>query len=571
MSHIYHGDLGPPPQYEELYSSVPAPASSQNTYAPPPVASQRQQGTQPLARKQFSSAEDRRLLDEYVPLYKGYVEEGHSVYHWEIDDWTGLPSVACSPAFMAAGQEFQIIVHRNDGYAGSHVSLYLMCMPTETDGSVPHLCAYFSLVMSNFADPLSNQKQAFEVRFTPQQIQMGQTEFTNQSRLHTAQYQHSRPIIENNCVRISAYVRVIEDEAGTLWEDVDKADVYPSADPVGSAGTADYPFLNSLLQTYYHMRMLRNDIYAVPTFNKDAKSSIVRAAQEIFQALEVGDGKPISHQILVEVLRNNSIGAVPATHTRDLCGAVRREIADATLDTVAEGMARRLFSGQIRRTVAYPDIPFSETRVDEYFDLALQIEDGGSLSSALDEYCKTKQMRPEDIPGLQPGEQVNALQSICFESFPPVLHIHLNRFKLDHVKRKVVGNPNRFEYPETIDLSEFMPNDAGARKTWTYSLYAVYYYTVRGAGRPVFVSNIAAGPPGKWLWVGEHTVVPIRKYDVLSLDHEPDPVPIARGEPLVPFNKADRVCMLMYIRDDLRDIVINSNESWRLNQALRAR
>ncbi|KAJ1935384.1 ubiquitin-specific protease ubp15, partial [Linderina macrospora] len=413
-------------------------------------------------------------------------------------------------------------------------------MPTETDDTLPHLCAYFSLVMSNFADPLSHQKQAFEVRFTPEQIQMGQSEFIGRKLLDTVQYQHSRPIVENNCVRISAYVRVIEDEAGTLWEDIEGADVPPASDQGSPTGTTDYPFLNSLLQTYYYMRMLRNDIYLVPTLDKDAKLSIIRAAQEIFRTLEVGDGQPISHRLLVEVLRNNNIGAVPATHTRELCGAVRREFADATLDTAAEGMARRLFSGQMRRTIAYPDIPFSETRVDEYFDLALRIEDGGNLQSALEEYCRTKQMVPEDIPGIQPGEQVNALQSICFDSFPPVLHIHLNRFSLDHAKRKVVGNPNRFEYPESIDLSEFMPGDSGARKTWVYSLYAVYYYTMRDAGRPVFVSNIAAGPPGKWLWVGEHTVVPIRQRDVFSLVHDPDPVPIARAKPLAPFNKADR-------------------------------
>ena len=50
----------------------------------------------------------------------------------------------------------------------------------------------------------------------------------------------------------------------------------------------------------------------------------------------------------------------------------------------------------------------------------------------------------------------DAEKGILFSSFPPVLHLHLMRFQYDPITDSSVKFNDRFEFPETLDLSEFI-------------------------------------------------------------------------------------------------------------------
>ena len=50
----------------------------------------------------------------------------------------------------------------------------------------------------------------------------------------------------------------------------------------------------------------------------------------------------------------------------------------------------------------------------------------------------------------------DAEKGILFSSFPPVLHLHLMRFQYDPITDSSVKFNDRFEFPETLDLTEFI-------------------------------------------------------------------------------------------------------------------
>ena len=58
--------------------------------------------------------------------------------------------------------------------------------------------------------------------------------------------------------------------------------------------------------------------------------------------------------------------------------------------------------------------------------------------------------------GLQEAEK-----GILFESFPPILHLHLMRFQYDPMTDCSVKFNDRFEFPEILDLTEFHKKTTG--------------------------------------------------------------------------------------------------------------
>lgn len=65
----------------------------------------------------------------------------------------------------------------------------------------------------------------------------------------------------------------------------------------------------------------------------------------------------------------------------------------------------------------------------------------------------------------------DAKKGIIFQSFPPVLHLQLKRFQYDWERDENYKVNDRFEFPEHINLDEFLdvPEDTPA----DYTLHSV--------------------------------------------------------------------------------------------------
>jgi ubiquitin carboxyl-terminal hydrolase 7 len=97
------------------------------------------------------------------------------------------------------------------------VSVYLDYADPKGSPEGWHVCAQFALVISNLHDPTISSSSQAHHRFTAEEMDWGFTRFNELRKLSTAGEGRSRPIIQTEGARISAYVRVLKDPTGVLW------------------------------------------------------------------------------------------------------------------------------------------------------------------------------------------------------------------------------------------------------------------------------------------------------------------------------------------------------------------
>jgi ubiquitin carboxyl-terminal hydrolase 7 len=113
-------------------------------------------------------------------------------------------------------------------------------------------------VLWNPNDPSLYSHHAATHRFTKEEADWGFTRFLETRRLMTASWGNSdRPMIENDTVNISAYVRVVEDETGVLWHNFTNYDSKKETGYVGLKNQGATCYLNSLLQSLYFTNAFR--------------------------------------------------------------------------------------------------------------------------------------------------------------------------------------------------------------------------------------------------------------------------------------------------------------------------
>jgi len=75
------------------------------------------------------------------------------------------------------------------------------------------------------------------------------------------------------------------------------------------------------------------------------------------------------------------------------------------------------------------------------------------------------------------NEKVDAKKGVCIRTLPPLLIFSLSRFDFDLIKGTRNKINSRFEYPETIDLKEFLEKNENNEKLQscdtTYDLFSV--------------------------------------------------------------------------------------------------
>src|SRR5258707_13871379 len=71
----------------------------------------------------------------------------------------------------------------------------------------------------------------------------------------------------------------------------------------------------------------------------------------------------------------------------------------------------------------------------------------------------------------------DAKKGIIFESFPPVLHLQLQRFHYDIQQDAMVKIKDRHEFPFEIDLDDFLDASANRSQPWIYTLHGVFVHS----------------------------------------------------------------------------------------------
>lgn len=87
---------------------------------------------------------------------------------------------------------------------------------------------------------------------------------------------------------------------------------------------------------------------------------------------------------------------------------------------------------------------FSSSRTEPFYDIQLNIKDKKDIYESFDDYVEVETLDGENKYDAGDHGFQEAEKGITFESFPPVLHLHLLRFQYDPLTDANVKINDRF-------------------------------------------------------------------------------------------------------------------------------
>ncbi|KAG6620093.1 putative ubiquitin-specific protease [Phytophthora cinnamomi] len=340
-------------------------------------------------------------------------------------------------------------------------------------------------------------------------------------------------------------------------------------------------YLNSLLQTLFHLRAFRQVVYGTPTTQEDTNDSVSLALQRVFYRLQ-RQRKAVSTKELTRSFGWSQIDSFMQHDVQELYRILCDRLEDKMKRTRVDAAIPRLFEGKVRSFVQCVNVDFQSFRDESFYDLQLDVKGCKDLMQSFRKYVEVEMLDGDNQYEAEGHGKQDAKKGIKFLTFPPVLNIQLKRFEYEPLRDGMVKIHDRFEFPKTLVLDEFISNkeekpDGGKDKNsrYTYHLHSVLVHSgdVHGGHYYVFIR------PGKHIatstdWFrsvdtggvpdadGSHAVEEVYDYSS-SNDHGSMPLssgatnslmlPLARN-----FSSA---YMLVYVRDGENDISAIQDEA----------
>ncbi|KAJ2697853.1 ubiquitin-specific protease ubp15 [Coemansia sp. IMI 209128] len=503
-------------------------------------------------------------------------EEGHGYFHWEIDNWTNLPDRVVSPTFTVAGHDWDILMFPRGNTTSEIVSLYIEYKPKEPkdgDSGSPddwHSCAVFTLAISNVNDPELFKVNTSNHRFTAEEADWGFTRFSELRHLLMPADEDTPPLIENLRVRISAYVRVVKDPLGVLWHNFHNYNSRKHTGYVGLRNQGATCYMNSLLQSLYFTNEFRNAVYQIPTEADDPKRSVALALQRVFYNLQVS-GDAVDTTELTKSFGWDSHDSFMQHDVQEFNRVLQDNLETKMKGTVVDGAVAKLFEGKMKSFIRCVNVDYESSRVENYYDISLNVKGCNTLRDSFANYCEVETLNGENKYQAEGFGLQDAKKGVIFESFPPVLQLQLKRFEYDFRRDAMVKINDRHEFPPSIDLGEFLSEDADRSQSWNYVLHGVLVHSGDLHSGHYF-GLLRPNMEEKWYRFDDDRVVPICSSEVFEEFYGGDfgPPQQTRYQPLgtSPRDRArpaskrfTNAYMLVYIREALRDSVLCSGDA----------
>jgi uncharacterized UBP type Zn finger protein len=101
-------------------------------------------------------------------------------------------------------------------------------------------------------------------------------------------------------------------------------------------------------------------------------------------------------------------------------------------------------------------IDYQSLREEEYYDISLTVKGMKNIYAAFEKWIEVELMDGENMYEAEGHGKQDAKMGKRFLSFPPVLHVHLNRFEYDFERDMSVKVNDRLEFPEALDLNKYI-------------------------------------------------------------------------------------------------------------------
>ena len=271
-------------------------------------------------------------------------------------------------------------------------------------------------------------------------------------------------------------------------------------------------YMNSLLQTLYHLPLFRHLLYSLPT-SSDTTNSVPLSLQRVFYQLQ-NSNHAVSTKLLTQAFGWNSSESWQQHDVQEFSRVLLDNISERVKKTEMDGKADALFAGKSQMYIQCVNVPFKSERIETYLDLAMNVKGCKTLKESFDQYVEVELLEKENAYRAEQYGLQDARKGSRFLTFPPILQLQLKRFEYNFERDMNVKVNDRFEFPTMLDLSPYLATSSPIEPTDPpmYYLHSVLVHSGSGHGghyfsyiRPFF--DGVEYESGGWYKFDDETVV----------------------------------------------------------------
>ncbi|CAN6562122.1 unnamed protein product [Malus baccata var. baccata] len=504
-------------------------------------------GPQPM-EEETNSAVDAPVVDD--PLSARFT--------WTIDRLTMLNTKKLySDVFLVGGYKWRILIFPK-GNNVDHLSMYL---DVADSGNLPYgwsRYAQFSLSIVNQIHSKHSIRKETQHQFNARESDWGFTSFMPVGEL----YDPARGYIVNDTCIVEADVAVRK--VIDYWS-------HDSKKETGSVGLKNQGatcYMNSLLQTLYHIPYFRKAVYHMPTTENDNPSgSIPLALQSLFYKLQYNDTS-VATKELTKSFGWDAYDSFMQHDVQELNRVLSEKLEDKMKGTVVEGTIQQLFEGHQMNYIECINVDYKSTRKESFYDLQLDVKGCRDVYASFDKYVEVERLEGDNKYHAEQYGLQDAKKGVLFIDFPPVLQLQLKRFEYDFMRDTMVKINDRYEFPLQLDLDrengKYLSPDADRSVRNLYTLHSVLVHS-GGVHGGHYYAYIRPTLSDQWFKFDDERVT---KEDMKRALEEqyggeeelPQTNPGFNNAPFK-FTKYSNAYMLVYIREvDKEKIICNVDE-----------
>ncbi|XP_044505519.1 ubiquitin C-terminal hydrolase 12-like isoform X2 [Mangifera indica] len=476
-----------------------------------------------------------------------------SRFTWRIENFSWLNTKKhYSEIFIVGGYKWRVLIFPK-GNNVDHLSMYL---DVADSGSLPYgwsRYAQFSLAVINQIYSKYSVRKDTQHQFNARESDWGFTSFMPLGEL----YDFNRGYLVNDTLIVEAEVivgRVVDYRT------------YDSKKETGYVGLKNQGatcYMNSLLQTLFHIPNFRKAVYHMPTTENDMPSgSIPLALQSLFYKLQYTDSS-VATKELTKSFGWDTYDSFMQHDVQELNRVLCEKLEDKMKGTVVEGTIQQLFEGHHMNYIECINVDYKSTRKESFYDLQLDVKGCRDVYASFDKYVEVERLEGDNKYHAEQYGLQDARKGVLFIDFPPVLQLQLKRFEYDFMRDTMVKINDCYEFPLQLDLDrengKYLSPEADRSVRNLYTLHSVLVHSggVHGGHYYAFIRPTLSD---QWYKFDDERVTKEDTKRALEEQYGgeeelPQTNPGFNNTPFK-FTKYSNAYMLVYIRESDKDKII---------------
>eukprot|EP01018_Ginkgo_biloba_P024911 Gb_04866 [translate_table: standard] len=491
-----------------------------------------------------------------------------SKYTWTIEHFSRLSAKKhYSETFVVEGYKWRVLIFPK-GNNVDHLSMYLDVADSATMPYGWSRHAHFNLAVINQISSKFSVRKDTQHQFNARESDWGFTSFMPLLDL----YDPTKGYLLNDTLIVEADVSV---RRATDYL------AYDSKKETGFVGLKNQGatcYMNSLLQTLYHIPYFRKAVYHMPTTENDVpSSSIPLALQSLFYKLQYSDTS-VATKELTKSFGWDTYDSFMQHDVQELNRVLCEKLEDKMKGTAVEGTIQQLFEGHHMNYIECINVDYKSTRKESFYDLQLDVKGCRDVYESFDKYVEVEQLDGDNKYQAEQHGLQEARKGVLFIDFPPVLQLQLKRFEYDFMRDAMVKINDRYEFPLQLDLDrdngKYLSPDADRTVRNLYTLHSVLVHSggVHGGHYYAFIRPTLSD---QWYKFDDERVTKEEVKKALEEQYGgeeelPQTNPGFNNTPFK-FTKYSNAYMLVYIRETDKDKIICNVDEKDIAEHLRVR